>query len=149
MTNFLKSFSNRNLFALAAFAAAVAPQALKAADERCPMQNAVMSGTYAVTGSGTIIGVGPMVTVGLVVYNGDGTGYAVSSTSSVNGMSSTSANVPATFTVNRDCTGSKTLGKSHFNFVISPDGSTINWIVTDNGVTISGTAVRLKWASER
>jgi hypothetical protein len=46
--------------------------------------------------------------------------------------------------VNRDCTGSKTIGTSHFNFVITPDGSTITWIVTDAGVTLSGTGIRFR-----
>jgi hypothetical protein len=136
--------SNRSLLASAALALGAIPQIAKGADGQCQLQNAVMNGTYVTSGSGTIPGVGPITTVGLVVYNGDGTGMAISSTASVNGMSSTSSNVPATFTVNRDCTGSKTIGKSDFNFVITPDGSTIYWIVTDAGITLSGTGVRLK-----
>jgi hypothetical protein len=48
--------------------------------------------------------------------------------------------------VNPDCTGSKTIGSgasaTHFDFIITPDGSTITWIETDNGVTLSGTAIR-------
>jgi hypothetical protein len=115
---------------------------MKADNAHCSLQNATMNGTYAVSGTGTIAGVGPITTVGLVVYNGDGTGMRIFSTSSVNGMTSTSANVPATFTVNRDCTGQKTIGKTNFNFVITPDGSTIYWIVTDAGITLSGTGIR-------
>jgi len=52
------------------------------------------------------------------------------------------SNVPATFTVNPDCTGSKTIGATTYNFVITPDGSKITWIVTSNGVTMTGTGVR-------
>jgi len=103
-----------------------------------------MSGAYIASGTGTITGVGPISTVGLVVYNGDGTGMALTTTNSINGTAMTSTNVPASFTVNTDCTGSKTIGTTHFNFVITPDGSTITWIVTDNGVTLMGTGVRLR-----
>jgi hypothetical protein len=48
--------------ALAAMTFAAAPQALKAADtdEQCPLQNATLRGTYMVTGTGTIVGVGPL-----------------------------------------------------------------------------------------
>ena len=131
-----------------AIAGAFAIVPLKAADAECALQNAVMHGTYAMSGSGSITGIGPLASVGLVVYNGDGTGTVVSGTNVINGASSSLTNVPATFTVNADCTGSKTVGTGasalHFNFVITPDGSTITWIVTDSGVTMTGTAVRQK-----
>jgi hypothetical protein len=89
----------------------------------------------------------PIATVGLVIYNG-GTGVGVNSTKTVAGVSSTSSNVPATFTVNPDCTGSKTIGATNFHFVITPDGSKITWIVTNPGVTLMGTGVRMSF-SER
>ena len=131
------------LASLAVFAVALAPQALKAdLPAQCFMGNAVMHGTYVASGTGAIIGVGPITTVALVIYNGDGTGVSVFSTTSVNGAPSTTTNVPATFTVNPDCTGSKTIGTTHYNFVITPNGSTITWIVTDTGVTLSGTGIR-------
>jgi hypothetical protein len=88
----------------------------------------------------------PFFSLALAVYNGDGTGTLTSLTETVNGSSSTAASLPITFTVNRDCTGSKTVGSGpsaiHMNFVISPDGSKITWIVTDPGVTMTGTGVR-------
>ena len=105
-----------------------------------------MNGTYVMSGGGAVTGVGPVSVAGLVVYNGDGTGTLVTSTSSVNGTVSKLANVSGVYTVNRDCTGSKVFGSGasaqHFDFVITPDGSTITWVETDNGTTISGTAVR-------
>ena len=134
---------NRRLLLLAALA--VAPQFVLAGDLNntgCPLQNATMRGTYVTYGSGTVIGVGPATSVGLVVYNGDGTGVSLFSTLSLNGATHTSSNVAATFTVNQDCTGSKTIGTTHFNFVISPDGNAITWIVTDAGLTLSGTGIR-------
>jgi hypothetical protein len=103
-----------------------------------------MNGTYVVSGSGTVIGTGPLNSLGLWVYNGDGTATNVFSTSSMNGVSSTSSGVTATYTVNSDCTGSKTVGANHFNFVITPDGNTITWIRTDHGLNVSGTGVRIK-----
>jgi hypothetical protein len=55
--------------------------------------------------------------------------------------------VPITFSVNRDCTGSKTVGSgasaTHFDFVITPDGRTITWVQTDAFWVTSGTAVRM------
>jgi hypothetical protein len=94
----------------------------------------------------TVTGVGPVTFVGLVVYHGDGTGTLVTSTGSYNGAISKLANVSGVYTVNRDCTGSKTFGSGasaqHFDFVITPDGSTITWVETDSGTTISGRAVR-------
>ena len=144
----LKCFLNVHSIALAAVGAVLAGSSLIAAEPHCRLQNAVMTGTYVTSGSGTITGVGPLASVGLVVYNGDGTGTLLSGTNVINGSSSTLANIPATFTVNSDCTGSKTIGTGasavHFNFVISPDGSTITWIVTDPGVTMLGVATRLK-----
>jgi hypothetical protein len=101
-----------------------------------------MTGTYVVSGTGTVTGAGPIAVVGEVIYNGDGTGTVVTITQSVNGASSMATGVPATFTVNRDCTGTKTIGNNRYNFVITPDGSTITWIVTDPGVTLMGTGVR-------
>jgi hypothetical protein len=130
---------------LAAIAAAGALGSLEAQPPpMCGLGNAIMNGTYAVAGTGTVVGVGPIATVGIVLYNGDGTGVSQFSTSSVNGGTSTSSKVPAVFTVNPDCTGFKTIGTTHFNFVITPDGATINWIVTDAGVTMTGTGIRMK-----
>jgi hypothetical protein len=137
-------FGMRNLLAVAALAAGLAPQVLRADNAQCLLRNAIMSGAYVASGTGTVVGVGPIAVVGELIYNGDGTGNAVLVTQSVNGATSTLTNIPVTFTVNSDCTGSKTVGTAHYNFVITPDGSLITWIVTDNGVTLMGTGVRLR-----
>lgn len=137
----------KKFFGSLAFAAiaALAPQALNAqARPQCIMGNAVMNGTYVASGTGTVIGVGPITVVGLLIYNGDGTGMAAFVTQSVNGASSTATNVPVSFKVNPDCTGSKTVGTTNYNFIITPDGSTITWIVTSPGVTMMGTGIRQK-----
>jgi hypothetical protein len=134
-------------FALAALATAVTTQTLKANSTLCVMGDSVMSGTYVMSGTGNIVGLGPVVVVGEVVYNGDGTGVLMSATENVNGAVVRLSMVPAIFTVNRDCTGSKTVGTGssaeHFDFLITPDGSTITWVETDANAVISGTAVRI------
>lgn len=138
MTNF------RNSLVFGALTLALVPWVSMAQEPACAQGNLIMNGTYVVSGTGTVSGVGPLTTVGLIVYNGDGTGATVFSTMTVNGVSSTSSGVPATFTVNRDCTGSKIIGTTHFNFVITPDGDTITWIVTSSGVNAMGTGVRIR-----
>ena len=144
MTHLLKSLMKLNLLALVAFIAAVTPQALRADYTACSQGNRVMNGTYVMSATGTIVGVGPVTVVGVVTYDGLGNGSATS-TQSVNGTIYKGVMATATFTVNRDCTGSKSFSDgSHYDFVITPDGNTITWIETDPGVVISGTAVRIK-----
>jgi hypothetical protein len=137
-------FGMFSVLALAALAAGLTPQLAKADNAQCNLGNSIMNGTYVASGTGTVAGVGPIAVVGELIYNGDGTGYVVMLTQSVNGATSTATKVPVSFTVNPDCTGSKTVGTGHYNFVITPDGSLITWIVTDNGVTLMGTGVRMK-----
>jgi hypothetical protein len=150
MTQLLKSLLNRNLLALLALTAALTPQALKAADTdgQCPQQNAILRGTYMVTGTGTIVGVGPASAVGTITY--DGKGNSVNTfTVSVNGAISRGVTVTGPYTVNRDCTGSLTQSDgTNYDMVVAPDGSTVFWIETDPGVVISGTEVRLKHSGE-
>ena len=146
MMHLLKFRLNQSLLALAAFAA-LTPQAIKAeAPETCSKGNSVMNGMYVMSGNGTVVGVGPVVMVGEVIYNGDGTGTLLSVTKNVNGMVLSASKVPVTYTVNPDCTGSKTVGSgassNHFDFVITPDGATITWVGTDASTIISGKAKR-------
>ena len=142
MTRLLRSFSSGSLLVLGALAIALAPPVLRA-QGHCT--NATMRGTYVATGSGmvgTAPTFSPIAAVSLIIYSGDGTGMLVSGTRIVAGQAVTLSNVPATFTVNSDCTGSKTIGATTYNFVITPDGSKITWIVTSAGVTMMGTGVR-------
>ncbi len=133
---------------LAALALAAIPHVVRAdVSVGCFLGNAVMKGTYVVSGKGTVVGVGPIVLAGEVVYNGDGTAVLASETQNVNGTIIRPSGVTGTYTVNHDCTGSKTFGSGasaqHFDFVISPDGSTITWVETDANAVISGKAVRV------
>jgi hypothetical protein len=135
-------------FALAAMTLAAAPQALKATDVLCPLQNATLRGTYMVTGTGTIVGVGPASAVGTITYDGKGNSLNTF-TVSVNGAISRGVTVTGPYTVNRDCTGSLAQSDgTNYDMVVAPDGSTVFWIETDTGTVISGTEVRLKQSSE-
>ena len=111
--------------ALAAVTFATAPQALKAADDPCPLGNATLSGTYMLRGEGTIVGVGPVTVVGWLTYDGKGNVVKSSMTASVNGTISTFA-VSGPYTVNSDCSGSVEPSGQHYNMVVSPDGKTVN-----------------------
>ena len=133
------------ILALAAITFAVAPQALKAADEDalCPAGNATVRGPHLTQGTGYIVGVGPITVVGLMTYDGNGGGVLVS-TLSVNGAIS-KGTLTATYTVNRDCTMTQTLSNgNNSDGVVAPDGSTGYWMETDPGTVISGTLVRLR-----
>jgi hypothetical protein len=92
--------------------------------------------------SGTIVGVGPITAVGRIAYDGKGS-LVNPYTVSVNGVISTGTEI-GTYTVNSDCTGSEVATDgAHYNFVISPDGSRFDWIKTDPGAVVSGTAIRM------
>ena len=86
----LGSLSRRNLLVLGTLTLALAPASM--AQPKCG--NHTMNGTYVASGTGTVIGVGPIASVAVLVYNGDGTGASLSGTKSVNGVVSTSSNVP-------------------------------------------------------
>jgi len=144
MTHLWKSLLNRNLLALVVFTAALAPQALRAAEALCPLGNATLRGTYVVSGTGTIVGVGSIAAVGEHTY--DGRGHTVATfTLSVNGTIMRGVTVTGTYTVNADCTA--TLAESdgnNYDFVVAPDGRMTTWINTGTGTVVSGTEVRLK-----
>jgi hypothetical protein len=88
----------------------------------------------------------PFAQLAKVTYDGQGNGMATLTVSN-NGTIAENINVVGTFTVNRDCTGTKTFGvgpsAAHFDFVITPDGKTITWIRTDTNFVLIGTAVRM------
>ena len=148
MTHLVKSLLNRNLLALVAFCAALAPQALKANEAKCPLGNATPHGTYVLTvdGTGIIVDVGGLTAVGEVTYDGNGHENA-QYTASVNGTIYKGVAVTGVYSVNPDCTGSITESDgSHYDAVFAPDGSTVYWIRTDTGFVISGTEVRFRHA---
>jgi hypothetical protein len=112
-------------------------------DSLCPLGNATLRGTYMSIGGGAV-GVGPVTFVGEITYDGKGNSTNPF-TGSFNGAI-IKGHLTATYTVNSDCTGSLTAsdGSSHYDFVVSPDGSKVNFIETDKGFVVSGTIARFK-----
>ena len=129
--------------ALAVMTLAGRPLALNAAEALCPLQNATLRGTYLSHGTGTIVGVGPISAVGSATYDGNGS-TSNTFTASVNGTIHKDVTVTGIYTVNPDCTGSLAQNGSHYEFVVAPDGSTVFWIATDNGLVFSGSQARTR-----
>jgi hypothetical protein len=100
-----------------------------------------------VYGTGTVVGVGPAVALGEITYDGHGNAVATF-TLSVNGNVQTHTNVPSTYTINSDCTGTAFEAGAHYSFVTTPDGNVTTWMETDPGVVVSGTEVRLNPVEE-
>jgi len=124
----------------AEMAAAAVPLA---SNGQCPRGNATKHGTYLVSGTGTIVGVGPVSALGEITYDGQGHSTATV-TLSVNGTIHSGVTVTGTYTVNSDCTGSHSESDgSHYDFVVTPNGSTASWIEVDSGTVVSGTEIRL------
>jgi len=130
-------------YAVAIAAFALMPQAVSAAEPLCPLLNATKHGTFVVYGTGSAVGVGPAAAVGEITYDGHGNTLATF-TINVNGNIQTNANVPGTYTINSDCTGTTLEAGAHYSFVVSPDGNTTTWLETDPGSVFSGTEIRLK-----
>jgi hypothetical protein len=131
------------ILALAAGTFAAAPHALKAADDPCPRGNETLHGTYMVHAAGTIVGLGPIASNGIVTF--DGKGNIVNTFSaSLNGEIQRGVTWTGIYSLNPDCTGTQILNGSHIDFVVMPDGSTFSAIATDPGFVFSGSATRFK-----
>jgi len=119
---------------------------LKAADSEalCPRGDATLRGTYMSMGGGTVVGVGPVAFVGTVYFDGKG-GITNPFTISAAGVVSRLVG-QATYSVKSDCSATFTTldGSQHFDMRVSPDGSKVEYIETDAGTVISGSASRVK-----
>jgi len=139
------STSLRLAVVAAVFSLLLVTPALRAqGSEAC--SNATMHGVYAFSGSGYSKGA-PLAVTGEVIYDGEGKGKIVTETVSAGGTIYKGITGTGNFTVNPDCTGSKsfatTLVPLSFDFVISTDGSLITFIETDAGSVVTGTGVRI------
>jgi len=77
------------------------------------------------------------------IYNGDGTGTDYV-TFTVNGVIAADGPTPTTYTLNTDCTGTKTVTNGpHFNIFVAIDGSGTSEISTDQGFAVSATDKRV------
>ena len=97
---------------------------------------ASLNGPYGFTGTGTIIGEGPVASVGTFTFDGEGIivgHFSQSRNGNLNHQSPT-----GTYTVNSNCTGSWTLSNgSEVDFVIVAGGDELMWVRTDPGVVIT------------
>jgi hypothetical protein len=126
---------------LALFVLVIVPK-VQAAEE---CSNASLQGSFGVTSTGTIVGVGPLAAVGVVTFDGQGN-HVGFDTISFNG-SIARMNFGGTYKVNSDCTGSDTENFQggptiHRDFVIVDEGREIRFIVTDSGNAVTAVAKR-------
>lgn len=78
-------------------------------------------------------------TAGYSIYNGDGTGTDYV-TFTVNGVNANvTSPTPTQYTLNPDCTGTKTVlpNGPHFNIFVATDGSALTAVATDQGFAVS------------
>ena len=119
---------------------------LKAADSEapCPRGDATLRGTYMSKGGGTLVGVGPVAFIGTVYFDGKG-GVINPFTVSFAGTISRIVG-KATYTVKNDCSATLTTADDtqHYDMRVSPDGTTVDYIETDAGTVISGSASSVK-----
>jgi hypothetical protein len=132
-----------NMFVLAA---ALTAQA----DEEC--SNASLHGSFGVTSTGTIIGVGPLSAVGVATFNGQGN-HVGFDTISLNGSIIPRSTFTGTYKVNSDCTGSDTENFQggltiQRNFVIVDGGREIRFIVTNPGNAVTAVARKIRLGNE-
>ena len=82
----------------------------------------------------------PIIGGGLVTFDGNGN-LTASETVSLGGLI-LPVNVPGTYTVNSDCTGSLTTSRAHLNLVIVRNGREILAVNTDHGNAVLDNFVR-------
>jgi len=133
---------------LAVLAQVSIPQARAGeAQAQCPRGDATLNGSYMSKGGGTVVGVGEVAFIGTIYIDGKG-GIANPFTASFAGTILRGVGA-ATYTVESDCSGTQ-IGTTPngtiqtYDIRVSPDGSKFDYIETDAGTVISGSATRLK-----
>ena len=106
-------------------------------DERaCTL--ATLNGTYGFTGTGTIVGLGPVANVGTIAFDGNGT-VSIEVTQSLNGQIARRSFV-GVYWVNSNCTGSADFSGATLDLVIVARGEELMWIRTNPGLVVTATA---------
>ena len=100
-----------------------------------------LHGAYGFQTTGSIVGVGPFVSVALLSFDGVHN-FTQTGTSNINGSPNPPSPGSGTYMVNPDCTGTQTLnlpgGRAlHTSFVITDSGKQIFDVVTDSGLAIT------------
>ena len=110
----------------------------------CPRGDATLRGAYMSMGGGSVVGGVAVAFIGTVYFDGKG-GITNPYTVSFGGTISRVVG-KATYSVKSDCTATFTTvdGTQHFDMRVSPDGSKVEYIETDAGTVISGSASRVK-----
>ena len=130
------------LLAVAGMGTLLLPMLAQAEDALCPRGNATLHGNYMSEGGGTVTVTGLVAFVGRINFDGDG-GLDNPVTASRAGTI-VHVDFAGTYTVNLDCSGSFVLaGVQHFDFVVDPHGRKIDYIRTDPGTIVSGSASRM------
>ena len=112
-------------------------------EAQCPRGDATLRGAYMSRGGGTVDGVGLVTFQGTVYPDGNGS-ISNPATVSRNGTI-VRVVLPGTYTIASDCTGTMMLGAAnHYDLRISPDGNRIDYIQTDAGTIVSGSATRMQ-----
>ncbi|MBV9547916.1 MAG: hypothetical protein JOY61_26380 [Chloroflexi bacterium] len=112
---------------------------------------ATLHGTYSFATESVQVsqpGAGPFAYAGFVTYDGNGRESEVY-TVSINGVVTRGVRETATYTVSPDCiesevdTGPGSIGTQHYDGYVSPDGSQMMYIQTDDGIVSAGTLIRV------
>lgn len=104
-------------------------------------KEATLRGTYDFDVEGIIVGVGPLVSIGIMTFDGSGSTES-QDTTSINGQISENS-VKGTFSVNSDCTGIGAIGPRTRVFVIVNGGREILEMLTTPNAVITGRQILL------
>ena len=149
----IKSLGARSIGLLAVIGAGLFIQPAHAGGGTVKCSLETLRGQYLVAASGTLFppafGVSEASVseaAGYSLYNGDGTGSDYV-TFTINGVNANVASpTPTSYTLNADCTGTKTVlpDGPHFNIYVAFDGSGLTAIATDTGFAVSESDKRVR-----
>jgi hypothetical protein len=107
-------------------------------DARGECTLATLNGTYGFTGTGTIVGLGPVANVGTIAFDGNGT-VSIEVTQSLDGQIARRSFV-GVYWVNSNCTAAADFSGATQDIVILAEGEELMWIRTNPGLVVTATA---------